>query len=60
MIKATTAEAAGDVLSNLERSYRARPDDFTHEEDVLLLELMARAKKLEEELVANWRKLRKG
>ena len=60
MTNATTAEADRNVISTLERSYRARPDDFTHEEDVLLLELIARAKELEEELMANWRKLRKG
>jgi len=53
-------ENTSDVLSTLERSYRARPGDFTHEEDMLLFELIARAKKLEEELMANWRRLRAG
>jgi len=54
------AEETGNVLWTLERSYRKRPDDFTREEDELLLELIARAKELEEELMANWRRLRKG
>lgn len=49
-----------NVITTLEHAYKERPDDFTHEEDVLLFRLIARAKRLEEELLANWRELRKG